>query len=117
MRDVPKRGSLLSGVVGLHGVTPSAIRACYPNGGGLAPHFHLFLELHLTLGEEETRQATTVAGSTTIIVRCQFTNAQGKVLLARDIQGKVRFLVGNLKATYEVAKKAARVAHSDRPFD
>jgi hypothetical protein len=64
-------------------------------------------------GSEETRQVTTVAGSTTIIVHCQFTDAHGKVLLERDIQGKVRFLGGNLKATYDFAKKAAKVAREN----
>jgi hypothetical protein len=64
-------------------------------------------------GREEMRQVTTVAGSTTIIVHCQFTDTQGKVLLERDIEGKVRFLGGNLKATYDFAKKAANVAREN----
>lgn len=64
-------------------------------------------------GSEETRQVTTVAGSTTIIVHCQFTDAQGKILLERDIEGKVRFFGGNLKATDDFAKKAAYVARKN----
>lgn len=64
-------------------------------------------------GSEETRQVTTVAGSTRIVVQCQFIDAQGKVLLARDIEGKVRFLGGNLKATDDFAKKAANVARQN----
>jgi hypothetical protein len=56
------------------------------------------------------RQVTTVAGATSITVHCQFTNADGRPLLARDVNGKVRFFGGNLRATYDFAKKAARVA-------
>jgi hypothetical protein len=37
----------------------------------------------------------------------------GQVLLARDIKGNVRFFGGNLKATYDFAKKAAAVAHEN----
>jgi len=60
-------------------------------------------------GSEKARQVTTVAGATTITVHCQFTDNQGKVLVERDIQGKVRFFGGNLKATYDFAKKTATV--------
>jgi hypothetical protein len=64
-------------------------------------------------GSEKKRQVTTVAGATSITVHCQFTDSQGKVLLERDIQGKVRFFGGNLKATYDFAKKAATVTHEN----
>lgn len=64
-------------------------------------------------GSEEKRQVTTVAGATSITVHCQFVDNQGKVLLERDINGKVRFFGGNLKATYDFAKKAATVAHQN----
>lgn len=50
-----------------------------------------------------------MAGATSITVHCQFTDNQGKVLLERDINGKVRFFGGNLKATYDFAKKATTV--------
>jgi hypothetical protein len=56
---------------------------------------------------------TTVAGATSISVHCQFTNPDGKSLLERDVKGKVRFFGGNLKATYDFAKKAARVSHEN----
>jgi hypothetical protein len=69
-------------------------------------------------GGERARQVTTVAGATSITVHCLFTNTKGESLLERDVQGKVRFFGGNLKATNDFAKKAANVAHEYiRPKD
>jgi hypothetical protein len=59
------------------------------------------------------RQVTTVAGATSISVHCEFTDKDGRLLLARDIKGNVRFFGGNLKATYDFAKKAASVTHQN----
>jgi hypothetical protein len=64
-------------------------------------------------GSEMARQVTTVAGATSIRIHCEFTTPEGKLLLARDINGSVRFFGGNLKATYDFAKKAASVAHDN----
>jgi hypothetical protein len=64
-------------------------------------------------GSERARQVTTVAGATSINVHCQFTTPDGKPVLERDINGKVRFFGGNLKATYDFAKKAAHVTHEN----
>jgi hypothetical protein len=64
-------------------------------------------------GSERARQVTTVAGVTSITVHCQFSSPDGTSLLERDVNGKVRFFGGNLKATYDFAKKAARVAHEN----
>ena len=64
-------------------------------------------------GSERARQVTTVAGATSINVHCQFTSPDGNSLLERDINGKVRFFGGNLKSTYDFAKKAARVTHEN----
>jgi hypothetical protein len=64
-------------------------------------------------GSERVRQVTTVAGATSISVHCEFTDKSGHVLLARDISGKVRVFGGNLKATYDFAKKAANVTHQN----
>ena len=61
-------------------------------------------------GSETLRQVTTIAGASSITVRCQFLDKAGNSLLARDITGKVRFFGGNLKATYDFAKKAAAFA-------
>ena len=60
-------------------------------------------------GSEEERQVTTVAGATSITIHCRFTDSQGRVLLEKDVNGKVRFFGDNLKATYDFAKKAAAV--------
>jgi hypothetical protein len=62
-------------------------------------------------GSEMARQVTTVAGATSVNIHCVFTEKDGKSLLERDINGKVRFFGGNLRATYDFAKKAAGVAH------
>lgn len=64
-------------------------------------------------GSEMAREVTTVAGATSVTVHCEFTDKDGQVLLARDVNGKVRFFGGNLKATYDFAKKAASVAHEN----
>jgi len=64
-------------------------------------------------GSEMARQVTTVTGATSISVHCEFTDKDGQLLLARDINGKVWFLGGNLKATYDFAKKATGVAHKN----
>ncbi len=37
----------------------------------------------------------------------------GTSLLEQDVNGKVRFFGGNLKATYDFAKKAAHVANQN----
>jgi hypothetical protein len=59
-------------------------------------------------GSERARQVTTVAGATSITIHCQFVDKSGKVQLERDITGKVRFFGGNLRATYDFAKKVAK---------
>jgi hypothetical protein len=60
-------------------------------------------------GSERARQVTTVAGATSITVHCAFTDKDGRLLLERDIKGNVRLFGGNLRATYDFAKKAAKV--------
>ena len=64
-------------------------------------------------GSEKARQVTTVSGATSITVHCQFTRPDGTSLLERDVNGKVRFFGGNLRATYDFAKKAGNVAHEN----
>jgi hypothetical protein len=64
-------------------------------------------------GSERARQVTTVAGATSITIHCQFTRPDGTSLFEQDVNGKVRFFGGNLKATYDFAKKAGRVAHEN----
>lgn len=64
-------------------------------------------------GSETMRQVTTVAGATSITLLCQFRDQAGTSLLERKIEGKVRLFGGNLKATYDFAKKAANVAEEN----
>ena len=64
-------------------------------------------------GSERARRVTTVAGATSISVHCQFTNVEGQPLLEREVTGKVRFFGGNLRATYDFAKKASRIAYEN----
>jgi hypothetical protein len=61
-------------------------------------------------GNETLREVTTIAGATSMTLRCEFRDKSGNLLLAHDITGKVRFFGGNLKATYDFAKKAAKFA-------
>ena len=63
-------------------------------------------------GSELTRDVTTV-GATSITLHCKFTDKNGKVVLERDITGKVRLIGDNLKATDDFAKKAAMVARDN----
>ena len=63
-----------------------------------------------TKGSEGKRQVTTVAGATQIKVHCLFTDKAGKSELAQDVTGNVRFIGGNLRATFDVAKKVAQIA-------
>lgn len=62
-------------------------------------------------GSEMARQVTTVAGTTSISIHCQFITAEGQPLLEQDVTGKVHFFGGNLRATYDFAKKASRIAY------
>src|SRR6266478_6360288 len=64
-------------------------------------------------GSEMARQVTTVTGKTSIDVHCQFTDKDGKSLLEHDLNGKVMFFGGNLRATLDFAKKAAKLAHDN----
>jgi len=68
-------------------------------------------------GSELERDVTTVGGATSITIHCKFTDKEGKVLLERDITGKVRLIGDNLKATDDFAKKAATVAQETLSSD
>jgi len=64
-------------------------------------------------GSEMARQVTTVTGKTSIEVHCQFTDKNGKVLLEHNLKGQVMFFGANLRATFDFAKKAAKLAHDN----
>lgn len=58
-----------------------------------------------TKGSQKQREVTTVSGATSIKIHAEFTDRSGKVLLEKDLEGKVRFFGGNLDATNDFAKK------------
>lgn len=93
----------------------SGFEHVYRDGDRSATEHKGIVVLHSTVkgfkqGSERARQVTTVAGATSITVHCRFVDANGDTVLERDIKGKVRFFGGNLKATYDFAKKAAAIA-------
>lgn len=60
-------------------------------------------------GSQRTREVTTVAGATSVDLGVQITGRDGTVLVDRDVEGKVRFFGGNLRATYDFSKKVAEI--------
>jgi hypothetical protein len=96
----------------------SGFSQVYRDGDRNAANVADLIVLHSTVrgfkaGSERARQVTTVAGATSITVHCQFTKPDGTSLLEQDVNGKVRFFGGNLRATYDFAKKAAHVANEN----
>jgi hypothetical protein len=100
----------------IHQLEKQGFQHVYRDGDREAMNVTDLIVLHSTVrrfkeGSERARQVTTVAGATSITVHCQFSSPDGTSLLEQDVNGKVWFFGGNLKATYDFAKKAARVAH------
>jgi hypothetical protein len=62
-------------------------------------------------GSQKEREVITIAGATSIKVKVQLTSREGKALLEKDVEGKVRFYGENLRATYDLAKKVAGVVN------
>lgn len=62
-------------------------------------------------GSQKQREVTTVSGATSVKFTVQFTDKDGKVLLEKEVEGKVRFFGENLRATYDFAKKVADVVN------
>jgi hypothetical protein len=62
-------------------------------------------------GSQKEREVITVAGATSIKVKVQFTSREGKVLLEKDVVGKVRFYGENLRATYDLGKKVSTLVN------
>jgi hypothetical protein len=60
-------------------------------------------------GSEKKRDVTTVGGWTSIKLKAQFVDRSGKVVLEKEAEGKVRFMGGNLNATYDFAKKISAI--------
>jgi hypothetical protein len=61
-----------------------------------------------TPGNETQRAVTTVSGATKLTVRSQLITRDGKVVLERDVNGNVRFLGSNLRATLNLARNIAK---------
>jgi hypothetical protein len=59
-------------------------------------------------GSQMQREITTVLGATKVDVSAVATNRDGRVLLARHVQGKVRFFGENLGVTNDLAKHIAK---------
>lgn len=60
-------------------------------------------------GSEMKRAVTTVGGATSIKMSVRVLTRDGQVVIDRSVEGKVRLLGENLRATYDFAKKAAKV--------
>jgi hypothetical protein len=62
-----------------------------------------------TEGSQKKREVTTVTGSTSLTLNVHITDHAGQTIVDRDVQGKVRFLGENLRATYDFSKKVANI--------
>lgn len=60
-------------------------------------------------GSQKEREVTTVAGSSSIILKVHITDHAGQTLVDRNVEGKVRFFGENLRATYDFSKKVATI--------
>jgi hypothetical protein len=60
-----------------------------------------------TPGSETRRAVTTVSGATKLNVRIQLVSREGHVLLESVVDGNVRFMGGNLRATHNLAHNVA----------
>jgi hypothetical protein len=58
-------------------------------------------------GSAMARQVTTVSGKTSIKVHMEVVQPDGKVLLTKDLEGKVRFFGENMRATFDLGKGIA----------
>jgi hypothetical protein len=63
-------------------------------------------------GSQKKREVTTVAGSTSISLKVQITDRAGKTVVDQEVVGKVRFFGENLRATYDFAKKVAKIVQT-----
>ena len=61
-----------------------------------------------TPGSETRRAVTTVSGATKLTVRSQLCTPDGQIVLERTVDGNVRFLGSNLRATQNLARNVAK---------
>ena len=60
-------------------------------------------------GSETRRAVTTVTGATKLKVRVQLVTRNGRVVVERAVEGNVRFIGDNLRATNKVANNTAKI--------
>ena len=60
-----------------------------------------------TPGSETRRAVTTVSGATKLNVRIQLSTREGRVVLEKAVEGDVRFIGNNLRATHNLAHSVA----------
>jgi hypothetical protein len=69
-----------------------------------------------TPGSETRRAVTTISGATKLKVRSQLSTREGQIVLERELNGNVRFIGGNLRATHNLAHNiAAAIKQSTLP--
>ena len=61
-----------------------------------------------TPGSETQRAVTTVSGATKLTVRSQLCTQDGHIILERTVDGNVRFMGSNLRATHNLARNVAK---------
>jgi hypothetical protein len=61
-----------------------------------------------TPGSETRRAVTTVSGATKLTVRSQLCTPDGQIVLERTVDGNVRFMGSNLRATHNLARNVAK---------
>jgi hypothetical protein len=61
-----------------------------------------------TAGSETRRAVTTVSGATKLTVKSQLCTRDGRIILDHTVDGNVRFLGDNLKATHNLARNVAK---------
>jgi hypothetical protein len=61
-----------------------------------------------TAGSETKRAVTTVSGATKLTVRSQLCTRDGGIILELTINGNVRFMGSNLRATHNLARNVAK---------
>jgi hypothetical protein len=61
-----------------------------------------------TPGSETKRAVTTVSGATKLTVRSQLCTRDGQIIVERTVNGNVRFLGSNLRATHNLARNVAK---------
>jgi hypothetical protein len=60
-------------------------------------------------GSQKEREVTTVAGATTIKTSVLVVTRDGRTVVNREVEGKVRFFGENLNATNDFAKNVAEM--------